>query len=105
MSYKIKDETEDGDSATVQVEIEVYDYGKAISESETYLTTNREEFLDDEKKEVDTKKFLDYKIGKMKDVKDKVTYTINFTLSKVDGNWRLDNISDVDRQKLHGLYY
>jgi len=41
----------------------------------------------------------------MKDVKDKVTYTINFTLSKVDGNWRLDNISDVDRQKLHGLYY
>ncbi len=105
LSYKIKDETEDGDNATVQVEIEVYDYGKAISESETYLTTNREEFLDDEKKEVDTKKFLDYKIGKMKDVKDKVTYTINFTLSKVDGNWRLDNISDVDRQKLHGLYY
>ena len=89
LSYKIKDETEDGDNATVQVEIEVYDYGKAISE----------------KKEVDTKKFLDYKIGKMKDVKDKVTYTINFTLSKVDGNWRLDNISDVDRQKLHGLYY
>lgn len=105
LSYKIKDETEDGDNATVQAEIEVYDYGKAISESETYLTTNREEFLDEEKKEIDSKKFLDYKIKQMKDVKDKVKYTINFTLTKVDGKWKLDDISDIDRQKLHGLYY
>lgn len=105
LSYKIKDETEDGDNATVQVEIEVYDYGKAISESETYLTTNREEFLDEDKKEIDSKKFLDYKIKQMKDVKDKVKYTINFTLTKVDDKWKLDDISDIDRQKLHGLYY
>lgn len=105
LSYKIKDETEDGDNATVQVEIEVYDYGKAISKSETYLTTNREEFLDEEKKEIDSKKFLDYKIKQMKDVKDKVKYTINFTLTKVNDKWKLDDISDIDRQKLHGLYY
>ena len=26
LSYKIKEETEDGDNATVEVEIEVYDY-------------------------------------------------------------------------------
>lgn len=105
LSYKIKEETEDGDSATVQVEVEVYDYGKAISEAETYLTTNREEFLDNDTNEIDSKKFLDYKIGKMKDTKDKVKYTINFTLTKVDEEWKLDDISDVDRQKLHGLYY
>lgn len=105
LSYKIKDETEDGDNATVQVEIEVYDYGKAINKSETYLTTNREEFLDEEKKEIDSKKFLDYKIKQMKDVKDKVKYTINFTLTKIDDKWKLDDISDIDRQKLHGLYY
>lgn len=105
LSYKIKDETEDGDNATVQVEIEVYDYGKAISEAETYLTTNREEFLDEDEKEIDSKKFLDYKIKQMKDVKDKVKYTINFTLTKVDDKWKLDDISDIDRQKLHGLYY
>ena len=41
----------------------------------------------------------------MKEVKDKVKYTINFTLTKVDDKWKLDNISDIDRQKLHGLYY
>jgi len=105
LSYKIKDETEDGDNATVEVEIEVYDYGKSISESENYLTTNRDEFINTETNEVDTKKFLDYKIKKLEDVKDKVTYTINFTLTKVNGEWKLNNISDIDRQKLHGLYY
>lgn len=105
LSYKIKDETEDGDSATVEVEIEVYDYGKAISEAETYLTTNRDEFLDEDTNEIDSKKFLDYKISQMKDVKDKIKYTINFTLTKVDDEWQLDDLSDVDRQKLHGLYY
>ena len=105
LSYKIKDETEDGDSATVQVEIEVYDYGKAISEAETYLTTNRDEFLDEDTQEIDSEKFLNYKISQMKDTKDKIKYTINFTLTKVDDEWKLDDISDIDRQKLHGLYY
>jgi hypothetical protein len=105
LSYKIKDETEDGDNATIEVEIEVYDYGKAIKEAEAYLTTNRDEFLDEDKKEVDAEKFLDYKIIQIKDIKDKVKYTINFTLTKVDDKWQLDDISDVDRQKLHGIYY
>lgn len=105
LSYKIKDETEDGDNATIEVEIEVYDYGKAIKEAEAYLSTNRDEFLDEDKKEVDAEKFLDYKIDQIKDIKDKVKYTINFTLTKVDDKWQLDDISDVDRQKLHGIYY
>lgn len=105
LSYKIKDEKEDGTNASVEVEIEVYDYGKAISEAETYLTTHREEFLSENKVDIDTNKFLDYKIDKMDSLKDKIKYTINFTLAKVNDKWQLDNISDVDRQKLHGLYY
>lgn len=105
LSYKIKEETEDGDNATVTVEIEVYDYGKSINESENYLVTNREEFLEEETDTIDSKKFLDYKIGEMKKVKDKVKYTIYFTLTKADDEWKLDDISDIDRQKLHGLYY
>ena len=34
LTYKIKDDTEDGDEATVEVEIEVYDYITAIKNSE-----------------------------------------------------------------------
>ena len=105
LSYKIKDETEDGNNATVEVEIEVYDYGKSISESELYLTANQQEFIDIETNQVDNEKFLDYKITQMENVKDKVTYTITFNLTKEDENWTLDDIGDIDRQKLHGLYY
>lgn len=105
LSYKIKDETEDGKSATVEVEVEVYDYGKSISESELYLTNNQQEFIDIETNQIDNQKFLDYKITQMENVKDKVTYTITFNLTKEDENWVLDDIGDIERQKLHGLYY
>ena len=52
LTYKIKDDTEDGDEATVEVEIEVYDYITAIKNSESYLLAHKEEFLTEEK-EVD----------------------------------------------------
>ena len=127
LSYKIKDETEDGDTATVVAEIEVLDYGKAISDAEAYLASNREEFLSDSTDNtntdntdtntntndndsiidnaIDKVKFLTYKIKQMADTKDKVTYTINFNLTKENGKWKLNDISDIDRLKLHGLYY
>lgn len=106
LSYKIKDETEDGNNATVEVELEVYDYGKAISESEQYLVTNRNEFLDESLGDiVDTEKFLDYKIEQMNNVKDKIKYTITFNLTKEDDKWQLNDLSNIDIQKLHGLYY
>lgn len=103
LSYKIKDETEDGDTATVEVEIEVYDYATSIKESETHLTTNKDEFLDEDD-EVDDEKFMDYKLEQLDKVKDKVKYTLNFTLTKEDNDWKLDDITEIDRQKIHGLY-
>ena len=36
--------------------------------------------------------------------KDKITYTITFTLTKEDDEWTLDDITDIDRQKIHGIY-
>lgn len=104
LSYKIKDETEDGDQATIEVEIEVYDYATAITEAETHLTTNKDDFLDKDTNEIDDEKFMDYKLEQLENVKDKVKYTINFTLTKKDDKWKLDDITEIDRQKLHGLY-
>ena len=106
LSYKIKNETEDGDKATVTVEIQVLDYGKAIAQSESYLATNRSEFITNEENDmIDSTKYLDYKIKSMEDTNDKVTYTINFNLTKVDNEWKINDLSDIDRLKLHGLYY
>ena len=104
LDYKIKEEKIDGANATVIVEIEVYDYGKAITDSEIYLTTNKEEFLKEDGT-TDSIKFLDYKIGKMQDTTDKIKYTVNFTLTKKDNTWYIDDLTDIDRLKLHGLYY
>ena len=68
-----------------------------------YLANNKEEFSIDD--EIDNSKFLDYKISEMKKVKDKVTYTINLKLERKDNKWQLQDINDIDRLKLHGLYY
>ena len=41
----------------------------------------------------------------MKDVEEKSIYKITFNLTKdKDGNWTIDEINDIDRQKIHGLY-
>ena len=103
LAYKIKDETIDGDIATVEVELEVYDYRKIIDEAEEYLNNNQQEFLGSDNN-VDVSKFNDYKLDKLKNAKDKVTYTLDLTLKKVDDKWVLDDLTDTEISKIHGLY-
>lgn len=97
LSYKITDERVEDGSAEVDVEIEVYDYKDAIEKAKEYYRTHKEELKD--------KTLVDYQISKMKDVTEKSTYTITFYLTKdADNNWTLENITDEDRQKIHGIY-
>lgn len=103
LSYKIKDETVNGDDATVEVEVEVYDYHGAIEKAEDYLEKNQKEFLDENKK-MDQEKFTSYKIDQLKAVKEKIKYTLNITVHRKDNKWVMDDISETDREKLHGLY-
>ena len=44
MTYTIKDEVIDGDTATVTTEIEVYDYYKINKDAEDYYNKNPDEF-------------------------------------------------------------
>ena len=103
LTYVIKNEAIDGKTAVVEVEIEVYDYNKAISESEDYLISHQEEF-EDESGVVSTTKYNDYKLNSMNELSDRVKYTINFTLSKIDEEWIVDDLTDTERMKIHGLY-
>lgn len=123
LSYKITDEKIDGDTATVDVEIEVFDYATSVNKSKEYYDSHQDEFkqednnddknsdnvVEDAKDKVedtaeDLKDFVEYKLKELKDVTDKTTYTMTFNLTKEDGEWKLQDISDTDRQKLHGLY-
>jgi len=103
LKYEIKDEIIDGDTAVVTVEIEVTDYSKVMNEANTYLEENPDEF-NDENGEYDLSLFTTYRLDKLKDVKDKVKYTLDLTLTKVDDDWQIDDISDEDQMKIHGLY-
>ncbi len=131
LSYKIKDEDIDGTQATVLVEIEVYDYANSIVESRKYYNEHRSEFKNDDKsdkkddennkdnknnenkdnnslgdvvEDVLDSAFVDYKIKQLKDVTDKAKYEITFHLTKEDKEWVVEDISDIDRQKIHGLF-
>lgn len=119
LSYKIKDEKIDGDEAEVLVEIEVFDYANSILESKEYYNEHRDEFKSDDSFNEDQKdesgevvggeidniaSFIDYKIKQLKDVTDKAKYEITFHLTKEDREWVVEDISDEDRQKIHGLF-
>lgn len=103
ITYEIKDEKVDGDSAVVSTEIEVTDYSKIITEANTYKIEHPEEF-ENEAGEYDETLFMDYRLDKLKEAKDTVKYTLDFTLTKVEAEWKLDSLTDEQENKLHGLY-
>lgn len=103
LTYQIKDEKIDGDAATVEVEIEVYDLYKVTQDAETYYQAHLDEFKD-ENDNLSTSKYIDYRLDLIGKQTQRVKYNITFTLSKVDNVWILDDIDDTTRQKIHGLY-
>lgn len=130
MEYKITDEVIEDDNAVVEAEITVYDYASAIRNANDYLNSNPDEFriskptidmnnADDETtkdeendtltndnniNDYDQDKFIDYKLTQMENVSDKTTFTMEFTLTKVNGKWQMDALSNTDIEKLHGIY-
>ncbi len=98
LTYTIKEETIDGNNATVTVEIEVYDYNKSLNDSEEYYINNSNDFNGD------ISKFMDYKLDMLDNTTDRIKYTLNLTLTKNDKTWELNNITESDRLKIHGLY-
>lgn len=103
LTYEIKDEVVDGDTATVTVEIEVTDYSKSLSDAEDYLNNNKAEF-NDENDEYDESLFTTYRLDRLKESTDKVKYTLNIYLTKVDDEWQIDDLSETDRMKINGMY-
>ena len=104
LTYKVKEEKIDGNKATVEVEVAVYDYNTALNNSYTYLDEHRDEFLVDDV--LDAIAFVDYKLDQLTDFKDRITYTITFNLYRNDSksDWNIEELSETDLQKIHGIY-
>lgn len=103
MSYEIKNETIDGKTAVVEVEIKVYDYYKVNQKSENYFNNNQSEFKMEDGT-IDITKYNEYKLNALDKANDRVTYTLNLTLSQDNGNFVLDDLTDTEISKIHGLY-
>ena len=94
LTYQIKDEIIDGNTATVITEIEVLDLKKSI-DNLTYdnnLYPTKDEY-DEEK------------LNRLEQAKDKVKYTLELTLTKDDNsNWTLNALTNEDIKKIQGMY-
>ena len=106
MEYKITDEIIDGNTAVVSADVTIYDYGSSIESANEYLKKHEEEFYkeNNENKIIDDDKFMDYKLDLLEKTTDRKTYTIEFTLTKEDKEWVLDDLSNENISKIHGLY-
>lgn len=93
LSYEIKDEIIDGDTAMVIVEIEVIDYKKAINDLTFDSMLYTKESFDEEK------------LDRLEEAKDKVTYTLDLSLTKdKEGTWKLNALTNEQIKKIQGMY-
>ena len=90
MSYEIKEETIDGDGATVTVEIEVMDYQKIIDEYD------KDDYTTDE--------YHKLVLEALEKANDKVVYTLDINVIKDEsGNWSVAALNELERRKLLGM--
>jgi len=93
LSYNIKDEIIDGDNATVIVEVEVVDYKNSINDLTFDSTIYTKESFDETK------------LDRLENAKDKVTYTLELTLTKDDeGTWKLNALTNEQIKKIQGMF-
>jgi len=102
LTYEIKEEEVDGDEAEVTVQISVYDYYKSERESNNYLMDNKEKFYTNDV--YDKTLFENYKLEQLEKVTDRIDYTLEFELTRIDDEWQIDALSDEQLQKIHGIY-
>ena len=88
----------------------IYPIGRAknltkerVKEIEDKLVNNADTYKDDTG-EINTITYNDDKLTALENVNTRVKYTINFTLSKIDEEWMVDDLTETERMKIHGLY-
>ena len=93
LTYQIKDEQIDGDTALVTAEIEVLDLKRAIDD--LYFDSS-----------IYTKRTYDEeKLTRLENTKNKVIYTLELNAYKdQNGNWKLNALSNDKIKKIQGMY-
>lgn len=96
LTYQVKDERVDGDTAIITTEIEVTDFKKIVNEVNAQYQGNNDYTVEE---------YNNTKLDKLEKAKDKVTYTIDFEVKKdKNGNWKLSSLSNETIKKIQGMY-
>jgi hypothetical protein len=103
LKYDIVEENINGDNAEVKVKVTVYDLYNSKVESENYMNEHQDEFLTEESI-FDEVAYMKYRLQQMFEVKDTITHDVTFNLTKVDNEWKINDIDRVTLEKIHGLY-
>lgn len=96
LTYEIKDEKIDGDTAIITTQIEVLDYKKIVNEiNSSYQGKNN----------YTVEEYNTAKLDALESAKEKVTYTIDFEVKKdANGNWKLSTLNSDTLKKIQGMY-
>ena len=101
--YQIKEEEINADVATVTVEITVIDFSKILAEYQ-YNKENNPEIFFNNNGEYDAQIYYGKVIDEMSNAKDKITYTLDINLSKINDKWIIDKIDSDTEDKILGVY-
>ena len=102
LAYSIKDEDITNDKALVETEIEVFDYYNTLEKVDEDINKYKDDFKE-EKDKSRKEKIEEYKIKNLKATTNKTKYIIEFALTKKNGTWMLDKVSNETLMKIHGL--
>lgn len=93
LSYQIKEETIDGDTATVTAEIEVTDLKKSVDGLVFDSNIYTKETFDEER------------LNRLEQAKEKIKYTLELTLTKTKNDeWKLNALTNEQIKKIQGMY-
>ena len=103
LKFMILSEEYDNDKALITVNINVYDLSKAEEEATNFLSTHLKDFYD-ENNIFNNEKYINYKLNLMYNTNERIDYSIVFFLNKKKNNWILEQPTDSDLEKIHGIY-
>ena len=73
-----------------------------MTETESYLNDHRDEFTDNGV--YNESKFLSYQLDELAKEKERVKYTLTFSLTKQNGTWEIDDLTETMEEKINGVY-
>ncbi len=96
LDYEIVDKNIGEIDAIIKVEFEVLDYASSYEKANSYLSLYEKDMSEEKKN--------DYRLKQMQNTQEKIKYGLEFSFYKLDGEWKMLEVTKSDLSKLAGTY-